>query len=192
MSIPILSHETVQTPPTNIYVGLDLSLTSTGIAIIHGDQITTRRITSKGKQGATTAEQVDRLGKLVENIAHEVPWTDHARIAVEGPSYGSTGTAAHILGGFWWMVRHRLATLDLDVVVVPPGTVKKYATGRGNAGKDEVLAAVIRRYSHVDVSGNDEADALVLAAIRARLDGHPIDPDLSRTHFATLDQAVSA
>lgn len=192
MSTPILSHETVQTPPTNIYVGLDLSLTSTGIAIIHGNQITTRRVTSTGKKGATSAEQVARLGALVEDIAHEVPWTEHARIAVEGPSYGSTGSAAHILGGFWWMVRHRLATLDLDVVVVPPGTVKKYATGKGNAGKDEVLTAVVRRYSHVDVRGNDEADALVLAAIRARVDGYPIDPGIPAANVATLPGAVSA
>lgn len=186
MSIP--DSATVQTPPTPIYVGLDLSLTSTGVAIIHDDVVTVQRITSKGHKGATSLQQVDRLCDIVERIAGAVPDTDHTQIAVEGPSYGSTGSAAHILGGLWWLVRAYFR--DSDLTVVPPGTVKKYATGKGNAGKDEVLAAVVRRYSHVDVRGNDEADALVLAAIRARLDGRPIDLNLPVDRIATLEAAV--
>lgn len=188
MSDPIFSHESVQTPPQPIFVGLDLSLTSTGVAIIHGDVITVQRVTSKGSKGATTARQVDRLRTIVESIAAVVPDTEHTSIAIEGPSYGSTGSAAHILGGLWWLVRSYFA--DSDVVVVPPGTVKKYATGRGNAGKDEVLAAVVRRYPHVEVSGNDEADALVLAAIIARLNGSPIDTNLPVANIVTLPAAV--
>lgn len=189
MSTLILDAATTQAPAEPIYVGLDLSLTSTGIAIIHGDVTTVQRITSKGKKGATTADQVERLVSIVECIAGAVPLSEHTKIAVEGPSYGSTGSAAHILGGLWWLVRRYLR--DDDVAVVPPGTVKKYATGKGNAGKDEVLAAVVRRYPHVEVSGNDEADALVLAAIAARLDGHPIEETLPAAHFSTLASAVS-
>lgn len=180
---------TVQTPPTPIYVGLDLSLTSTGVAIIHGNVTTVQRLTSKGSKGATTAQQTERILNIVERIARAVPDTEHTRIAVEGPSYGSTGSAAHILGGLWWMVRAYLR--DSDVIVVPPGTVKKYATGKGNAGKDEVLAAVVRRYPTVEVRGNDEADALVLAAIVARLNGAPIDLNLPVANIATLPTAVA-
>lgn len=179
---------TVQTPPTPIFVGLDLSLTSTGVAIIHGDTITVQRITSKGSKGATTEQQTDRLLDIVERIVAVVPESDHTFIAIEGPSYGSTGSAAHILGGLWWLVRTYFR--DSDVVIVPPGTVKKYATGKGNAGKDEVLAAVVRRYSTVEVRGNDEADALVLAAIVARLNGWPIDLNLPVANLVTLPTAV--
>lgn len=189
MSFPYSVAPTVQTPPTPIYVGLDLSLTSTGVAIIHGDVVTVQRVTSKGTKGATSEQQVERLLDIVGRIIALVPDSDATKIAVEGPSYGSTGSAAHILGGLWWLVR--AAFRDADIVVVPPGTVKKYATGRGNAGKDEVLAAVVRRYFNVEVSGNDEADALVLAAIVARLDGNPIDLNLPVDRIVTLDKAVS-
>ena len=48
---------------------------------------------------------------------------------------------------------------------------------------------LVRRYPHVDVTGNDEADALVLAAIAARLDGHPVD-EIPAAHVATLTKAV--
>jgi crossover junction endodeoxyribonuclease RuvC len=190
LSTPIIAHATVQAPPTPIYVGLDLSLTSTGVAIIHNGTATVRRVKSKGVARATTADQAERLARLVTDIAAAFPATDHTKIAVEGPSYGSTGSAAHILGGLWWLVRDYLR--GMNVAVVPPGTVKKYATGRGNAGKDEVLATVVRRYADVAVTGNDEADALVLAAIAARLDEHPFEDSLPVAHFSTLQSAVSA
>lgn len=178
MSTPILAHATVQAPPTPIYVGLDLSLTSTGVAIIHNDVATVRRITSKPKPKATTADQAERLDALVSEIVSAIPSSDDTKVAVEGPSFASSGSAAHILGGLWWLVRHALRVEGLDVTVVAPSSVKKYATGSGNAPKDQVLAAVVRRYPDVDVTGNDEADALVLAAMIARIDGYPIDLNL--------------
>ena len=178
MSTPILDAATTQAPPDPIYVGLDLSLTSTGVAIIHRGVATVRRITSKPTPKATTADTAARLDALVADIIRSIPVSDQTLVAIEGPSFGSTGSAAHVLGGLWWIVRHALRVEGLDVVVVAPGTVKKYATGNGNAPKDQVLAAVVRRYPDVDVTGNDEADALVLAAIRARHDEHPIEASL--------------
>ena len=187
MSFPYSGAPASQAPADRIYVGLDLSLTSTGVAITHGDTTTVQRITSKGRKDATSAEQTERLIDIVERIAGAVPVTEHTRIAIEGPSFGSTGSAAHIIAGLWWLVRRYFR--DDDVVIVPPGTVKKYATGSGAAQKDAVLAAVVRRYPHVEVTGNDEADALVLAAIAARIDGHPFD-EVPATHYSTLAKAV--
>jgi Holliday junction resolvasome RuvABC endonuclease subunit len=43
---------------------------------------------------------------------------------------------------------------------VPVGTIKKHATGKGNAGKDEMIASV-RARGHTPVDDN-EADALAL------------------------------
>ena len=43
---------------------------------------------------------------------------------------------------------------------VPVGTIKKHATGKGNAGKDEMIAA-IRARGHTPGDDN-EADALAL------------------------------
>ena len=186
MSTPILAHATVQAPPSPIYVGLDLSLTSTGIAIIHDGTATVRRITSKPKPKATTADQAERLDILVSQIISAIPPSDSTMVAIEGPSYGSSGSAAHILGGLWWLVRHSLRVEGLDVTVVAPGTVKKYATGSGNAAKDQVLAAVVRRYPDVDVTGNDEADALVLAAIIARINGDAIEASLPVAQAAAV------
>lgn len=176
----------IQAPPVPIFVGLDLSLTSTGVAVIHGDRVTVARVKSTPVPNGTSEDQASRMSVIARTILDGIPVTEHTHVGVEGPSFGSKGTAAHILGGLWWIVRDVLRCAGLPVTVVPPTVVKKYATGAGNAGKDEVLAAVVRRYPHVDVRGNDEADALVIAAILARLTGFPID-DMPQSHLAALN-----
>ncbi|MFX1761481.1 hypothetical protein PWP93_02570 [Paraburkholderia sp. A1RI-2L] len=68
--------------------------------------------------------------------------------------------AAHAYGGFLatlsaWCEHHRIPYQG-----VPVGTIKKHATGRGNASKDEVIAAM-RALGHA-VADDNEADALAL------------------------------
>lgn len=68
--------------------------------------------------------------------------------------------AAHVYGGFLatltaWCEHH-----GIPYQGVPVGTIKKHATGKGNASKDEMMAAV-RARGHVPAD-DDEADALAL------------------------------
>lgn len=171
-------------------IGLDLSLTSTGVAVVNhsptfGTTAAVDSIQSKGKATATLTDRSTRLRGLVGKI------TDHARnadlIVIEGPSFGQARQGGqHDRAGLWWLTVARLTGLGLTVVEVAPATRAKYATGKGNAGKDAVLAAVVRRYADVDVTGNDEADALVLAAMGARWAGHPIDDPLPALQLAAM------
>lgn len=68
--------------------------------------------------------------------------------------------AAHAYGGFLahltaWCEHHQIPYQG-----VPVGTIKKHATGKGNAGKDEMIAAAIKR--GFAPSDDNEADALAL------------------------------
>lgn len=68
--------------------------------------------------------------------------------------------AAHAYGGFLatltaWCEHHQIPYQG-----VPVGTIKKHATGKGNAGKAEVIAAM-RALGHL-VTDDNEADALAL------------------------------
>ena len=68
--------------------------------------------------------------------------------------------AAHAYGGFLgtltaWCEHHQIPYQG-----VPVGTIKKHATGKGNAGKDEIIASV-RGRGHRPTDDN-EADALAL------------------------------
>jgi Holliday junction resolvasome RuvABC endonuclease subunit len=137
--------------------GLDLSLTSTGAARVRpGHDTVTVRLRPRQLEGHA------RLDWLLRRIWATVEDSDW--VIMEGPSFGSP-LAQHKMGGLWWCVAHMLWLRNVPYEVVQPSSLKIYATGRGNADKDEVLAQVIRRYPAADIHGNDEADALVLAAM---------------------------
>lgn len=177
-----------------VVVGIDLSLTSTGIAVIRwGDidaprttSVWTTRVQSKGQADATLAARMRRLRNLRNAI------TDHASgadlVVIEGPSYAQkTAASAHDRSGLWWQIVDMLDDeYGCTVAEVPPTCRIKYATGKGNAGKDAVLAAVVKRYEDADVTGNDVADALVLAAMGARHLGHPIEASLPVAHLDAM------
>ncbi|MEW5726326.1 MAG: hypothetical protein AB1918_00730 [Pseudomonadota bacterium] len=68
--------------------------------------------------------------------------------------------AAHIYGGF---LAHLAAWCELKHIPyqgVPVGTIKRHATGKGNAGKDAVIAAM--RSRGFNPEDDNEADALAI------------------------------
>ena len=77
--------------------------------------------------------------------------------------------AAHLYGGFLatltsWCEREQVAYQG-----VPVGTIKRFATGKGNAGKDAVLTAIrMRGYQPAD---DNEADAIALLLWAIETDG---------------------
>lgn len=143
--------------------GLDLSLTATGIA---NSQLASGTIEPPGRG----TEQ--RIRYILDECARwKLPNAD--LVAIEGPSYGSQGGKAHERAGLWWCVAYKLWALKIPVVVVAPGTLKKYATGHGHATKSDVRQAVIARWPAFNGDHN-AADALMLVAFAADLAGKPI------------------
>lgn len=166
-------------------LGIDLSLTSTGLGISRGTGVATVRL-----KPPANLRGLDRMHWICREIAEYTPSYSRAHLAVlEGPSYGNQGTGRqaghHERAGLWWLVQDKLHSLGVPCAVAPPACVKKYATGKGNAGKDEVLTAAVRRNEEFD-GGNDEADAMWLAAMGAdRLFGYPVI-QIPESHRAAL------
>lgn len=139
-------------------IALDLSLTATGVASSAG-------WTDTLKPPAKLRGH-ERMAWLRERIL------DHTRgadlVVVEGPSYGNQGaqrqSGHHERAGLWWLITHALWTAKVPTAVAPPASVKKYATGSGNASKDQVLLAVSRKFPSFE-GDNNSADALVMCAL---------------------------
>lgn len=167
-------------------LGIDPSLTATGLALIDTeDRIVpdTWVITSKGKTSDTLAQRQSRL----DRIAHGVTVLDADLAVIETPAHNQTTGHHHDRSGLWWLIVGGLLARDIPVVEVATTTVKKYATGKGNAPKDAVLLAVARRFPHVDIPDNNAADALVLAALGYdHLTGQPL-VDLPQANRYALD-----
>lgn len=146
-------------------VGLDLSLTGTGIALLN---INGRGMTCRLKSdpaGMDVRDRRERLRQLRDDILRYAGAPELA--VIEQPAFSRTTGQQHDRSGLWWLVVDALLGRDVPVVEVVPQALKRYATSKAGAGKDEVLAAVVRRWRDVEVCTNDEADALVLARMGA-------------------------
>ena len=169
--------------------GVDLSLTSTGIAraVFRGGVMLepdVRRITSQGKAGASLTERQKRLTRLCAQVVDEVASAD--LVVIEQPAFSRTMGSMHDRSGLWWLVVDTLVKeYGSTIVEVAPTARAKYATGAGNAGKDAVLAAAVKRYPDWDITGNDVADAVILTAMGCRHLGHQID-SLPQIHLSAM------
>lgn len=159
-----------------IALGLDLSLTSTGWAVVDDDSRDYGRI-------ATGHRGMRRLALLRDEVL-TLAGRGPDLIAVEGYSMGSRSSAVTGLAELGGVVRLALTEAGHRWVDVSPSTLKTYATGKGNASKNDVLAAAIRRLGY-DGSSSDEADALWLACLARACLGAPV-VDLPLTHTRAL------
>jgi len=69
--------------------------------------------------------------------------------------------AAHVYGGVVATITKVCEQREIPYASVPVGTVKKRATGKGNAGKEDMVAAANREFGlGLSDKENDRADAL--------------------------------
>lgn len=152
-------------------VGLDLSLASSG----HSNGEVTQVCQT------TSDESLER--RLDTQVRSAVLFSLHADLVViESGAFarGAQSAAAEYLAALRLMVRCRLWRMGIPYAMVPPSTLKAATTGRGNATKDEIVAAVDERHGtdfakHPKSAGRyDRADALALAAMGYEHVGQPL------------------
>lgn len=182
-------------------LGVDLSMTSTGLAFAftdwrHKPAIVTEIVTSKGRAGATYQDVATRF----ENIRNDINYFYNDYVAcvdlvvMEGPSLGSMrsgGTNNHRIAGLWWLIYDYFAMNGDPVAIVQPKARAKYITGNGNSDKETVLAHAIHYYGDHEWKKNshDVADAIGLAAMGARHLGQPIEAyEMHEDNLAALEK----
>jgi crossover junction endodeoxyribonuclease RuvC len=132
-------------------LGLDLSLTASGYA---ADEEAVGVIRSRARGPRRLAE--------IRNFILELA-SDCEVVVLEGYSYASPNQA-HQIGELGGVVRLGLYAAHVPYAEIPPAVLKKFATGKGNADKDAVLAAAIRRFGFQG-EDNNAADAWILRAM---------------------------
>ncbi len=68
--------------------------------------------------------------------------------------------AAHVHGGLLAVMQAELEAKEIPYTGIPVGTVKKVATGKGNASKDEMIAAAKAKWPRENIVDDNQADAL--------------------------------
>lgn len=154
-----------------LIIGIDPSLTSTGIVVLRDGKVELA-VTTKNKPALGTIDRVrliyERIVDIQENLSDGEKWQAPDLIVIEGFSYGSKGRSVFDIAYLGWRIREELERLRTDDGIpwleVPPSQLKKFATGQGNANKEIILQQVYKRWGY-ETHDNNIADAYVLAQI---------------------------
>ncbi|WP_346536973.1 hypothetical protein [Micromonospora sp. DPT] len=164
-------------------VGLDLSLTCTGVA---GNGWTDtirpepRRAAFRDRKDKTrdaqlrTVYQHGRISAIRERLGDFAHFAD--LVVIEGIAFAAKDTDRQT-AGLNWMARHWLWTWNVPYAVVPPSTLKQFVTGLGDADKDLMTKFIGDWFGWFD-GGHDEADAAGLMAMGYAHLGMPLGPVL--------------
>lgn len=98
-----------------------------------------------------------RLRKSLERIFGEF---EIFEVAYEEVRRHLGTDAAHVYGGIIAILTTWCEEKRIPYLGVPVGTIKKFATGKGNANKDAMVEAARREFVHVSVDDDNQADAL--------------------------------
>jgi len=177
---------------TPLAMGIDVSLTRTGVAFV-GDPldggIETYSFGRSGKRNESLLQRHERLKTLSDQVINAIDdHMEHPRIAcIEDVAFGTPGGSTTDRAALWWFIVDGLIRRSIPVLQINVSKVKIYATGRGNKHeKDEVMLSIVRRYPDAPIQNNDEADATALGAMGARLLGRPYETSLPLTHLRAL------
>ncbi|MER7126674.1 hypothetical protein [Micrococcus luteus] len=163
------------TPPRT--VGLDLSISATGIAYWDGYTETI---------GAAKWGGDWRLVNIRKKVLHHVTTPRAALVVIEDLPTHAHGSG--ITGMVHGIVRELLLDHGIPYALVPPATLKKYATGRGNATKADMRMALYQR-AGIDLRDDNQVDAWWLRAAGMDALGHPI-VEVPKTHREALERVA--
>jgi crossover junction endodeoxyribonuclease RuvC len=167
-----------------LIVGVDLSLTSTGLCAVRAGKIEALHcVRSTGTDADTIAQTARRIHELEWRIFDWIDGDGADLVVLEGPSNNSRFGKPHERSGLWWRLTDHLVAKGYPIVVVRPTQRAKYGTGNGNSKKPAVWAAVKERYLPLvperagKLANNDIGDAVILASMASRAYGYPVEPE---------------
>lgn len=140
-------------------LAIDPSLTSTGYAYRHDGHIYTGLLRTEKMR---TAERLDYILRTVDHIRRQ---QEPNLIVYEGYAMGIKGGGrAFDIGELGGLLKHHFWRNGVDVLLVPPSSMKMFVTGKGNAKKPDV-AAVIAEELGYSFGSEDESDAVGLLMV---------------------------
>lgn len=145
------------------YVGIDPS-TKTGMVMIGetGCLIYRSEITPKATDDPERF--IDIANQILLNLC------EGDVICIEGFSYGSKGQGVSTQYGIGWLIRAELIRNGYAYTEVSPSAVKKFATGKGNVAKENMVLPIYKHWGFEHPSDNVR-DAYVLAQIAKGMNG---------------------
>jgi len=160
-----------------ITVGIDLSLTGTGVVILKDGNILDKKLIKSKPSGDKPKDEVIRLKNIVKDIYNTIFLNDKIGlpfpdlVAIEGIAFMARNTGSIMqLAALNYMTREIVNDKNIPFVMVAPTTLKKFITGKGIGPKDVMMLDIYKKY-HVSFTDNNLADAFGLAKVAEALLG---------------------
>ena len=144
-----------------MYLGLDLSLTGTGISLLEENYVIVKQAELSTKNfGAERLFHLElKFLEFLENYK-----TDIKFCIIEGAAYRAEGKI-YELGQWAGIVQLNLFKLGIPFMEVAPLAVKKYIHGKGeDRGKNIVILDIYKNYG-LTIENNNIADAYLISRI---------------------------
>lgn len=136
-------------------LGLDLSTVS-GVAVVESGKkvIHTEEVTFKKERGMTRCGLI--AGRILE--IHEQYLPDFA--VIENYGFANSNSLVTLVE-VGTVVRYFLHQSEIPFLLVPPNSLKKFVSGKGNSKKDEIMMHVLKNWGF-ESKTNNIADAVGL------------------------------
>jgi len=140
-------------------VGLDISLTSTGIATWDGEY----NVFTKPDDFEHPIDRYVFIRDGIFEIIQQDIWSEASQplVLIEGYAFAKRSSHAHAQGELGGIVRLKLHELEIPYIEIPPTSLKKFTTGKGNANKNDMVSSVTLRTSRTwtGKGADDRVDA---------------------------------
>jgi len=122
-----------------ISIGIDQSLNSTGVVTFNDDDHNILHAsTINPPKNLDVFDKVIYISTTLTSIINNVPHTIN-HIALEGLAFHSRSSSKSTLAGVQFMIILTIRKLNLPFIIVAPTSLKKFATGKGNASKNDMI-----------------------------------------------------
>ena len=155
------------------YIGVDPSITNTGVVILDGNGIIRGCINSrdcKAKKGPDAVSEIRRYFDIADyvstGIASAILAGEPAKLYICYEDYAYDAThKAFSLGEYNGILKMMLTELGNSVQLeyIAPTVVKKFATGNGGAGKDSMVKQAVSENEIMREQSIDVCDAFFMA-----------------------------
>lgn len=172
-------------PKEDHYIGLDLSLTASGVVVLNaGGTVKEHHVIKVKTKG------VERLNNIQGEIRSIIGMYNIKRVCIEEYAFGAQGKTFHIgeLGGVVKLLLYRMKVRHEGV---PPTVLKKFTTGKGGgegANKDQMTLYAFKNWAFTGVD-NNEVDAFCLARFAMALEG--LGGPFNKTQTETITQHLN-
>jgi Holliday junction resolvasome RuvABC endonuclease subunit len=121
-------------------MGIDQSYNFAAVVVLQNGNVIDFEVIKSNKDDTIYNRALDVATRICDVYNKHKPEV----VQMEGLAFGTTGNVTRDLAGLLFTIINVMKTLhpEVNVVLVPPTAVKKFATGSGKSKKPEMIAAL--------------------------------------------------